>query len=372
MAKQNILHICLSHGWGGLEMYPLRIGKEFLNQGYNVYGLCLANSRVAEGMKEAKIDTFEVENKNNLLLQLPKLNRWLKENRVDVIHCHKSGDVVVAALLDVLSSRKIIFTEHMGVTRPKKDLYHRWVYSHVDQVLSISDETYKRNVNALPVPLNKIQRLWLGTEMYTPIESKEEIKAIKKELSVPVDADVVGVTGRIARGKGQGELLDAFISLEHKYPNLHLLIVGGLTVKQGSEDEFVAQLQATVKEHNLENRVHFSGFRSDTKRMYAAMDIVCLPCHHEAFGLTVIEAMAAKKAIVGANTGALPEILEDTAQLCSPLLPNEIAGAIEFYLNNPQARQKAAEKAYARATDEFSMQTHINKLSSIYSIISND
>lgn len=372
MAKQNILHICLSHGWGGLEMYPLRIGKEFLNKGHNVYGLCLANSRVAEGMQEAGINTFEVENKKHLLFQLIKLNRWLKENSIDVIHCHKSGDVVIAALLDTFSSRKTIFTEHMGVTRPKKDLYHRWVYSHVDQVISISDETYNRNIKALPVPLNKIQRLWLGTEMYTPIESKEEIKTIKEDLSIPINAEVVGVTGRIARGKGQGELLSAFISLEQQYPNLHLLIVGGLTVEQGSENEFVTQLQTTVKEHNLEHRVHFSGFRSDTKRMYAAMDIVCLPCHHEAFGLTVIEAMAAKKAIVGANTGALPEILEDTAQLCNPLAPNEIADSIEHYINNPQVRHQTAEKAYTRATNEFSMQAHINKLSSIYSMTNNN
>ena len=40
------------------------------------------------------------------------------------------------------------------------------------------------------------------------------------------------------------------------------------------------------------------------------MDIVCLPNHNEAFDLTAIEAMASKKAIVGADTGNASEILQ--------------------------------------------------------------
>lgn len=36
--KPAILHICLSTGWGGLEMYPSRMGKEFIDKGYRVFG----------------------------------------------------------------------------------------------------------------------------------------------------------------------------------------------------------------------------------------------------------------------------------------------------------------------------------------------
>ena len=165
MSNQAVLHICLSKGWGGLEMYPIRTGGQFREKGWKVLGLCLKGSRVAQGMREQGIETYEVESKFASFRQLNRIHQWLQKNGVNLIHCHKSGDLVVAALLDTLSSYRIIFTEHMGVTRPKKDMYHRWVYSHVDQVLSISEATKKRNLKALPVPAEKIQRLWLGTEI---------------------------------------------------------------------------------------------------------------------------------------------------------------------------------------------------------------
>ncbi len=47
----NILHICLSHGFGGLEMYPLRVGKEMKALGHQVFGLAFQGSEIAEVMQ---------------------------------------------------------------------------------------------------------------------------------------------------------------------------------------------------------------------------------------------------------------------------------------------------------------------------------
>lgn len=51
--------------------------------------------------------------------------------------------------------------------------------------------------------------------------------------------------------------------------------------------------------------------------MLSLMDIVCIPSYNEAFGLTVIKAMAAGNAIIGANTGAIPEVLGDAGLFIS-------------------------------------------------------
>lgn len=363
-----VLHICLSPGWGGLEMYPIRVGKEFLEQGNKVYGLCIAGSQVAKGMREAGVETFEVSSKQALILsQIPKLNKWLKQRNVNIVHCHKSGDILVSALLSLLTKRTTFFTEHMGVTRPKTDLYHKWAYSHIDQVFSISDETYQRNLKALPVPAEKITRFWLGTDIpVTPIESADEILAIKQDLGLNPESKIIGNVGRLCSGKGQMELLEAFALISDSHPNSELLLVGGLDVADGSDNNFVGQIKARIAELSLTHRVHLAGFRQDTNRMLAVMDVVCLPNHNEAFGLTAIEAMAAKKAIVGANTGALPEILEPVALLCNPLAPSEIAAQIVAYLDNVGLQKKNEDLAYLRAKTEFSMPAHIDKLRQFY------
>ena len=368
MTKQAILHICLSEGWGGLEMYPIRTGKEFIKHGYHVYGLCTSGSQVAKGMQEAGIEVFEVRSKGQLISsQLIKLNRWLQNRDVQIIHCHKSGDILVSALLSLLTKRKAFFTEHMGVTRPKKDLYHKWVYCHLNRVFSISNETYHRNIKALPVPKSKLERLWLGTDIpLNPIEDTDTISLIKDELGLPQESIVIGNVGRVCAGKGQMELLEAFALINKKYPTLELLLVGGLSHSDGSDSNFVDKLKTRINDLNLDHRVHLIGFRKDTERMLAVMDIVCLPNHNEAFGLTAIESMAAKKAIIGANTGAIPEILGTVALLTNPLSPQDIAQKIEIYLNSPELILENSVSAYLRAQSEFSSQNHVDKLIQYY------
>ncbi|WP_338062871.1 glycosyltransferase family 4 protein [Vibrio tetraodonis] len=368
MSKSSILHICLSQGWGGLEMYPIRIGSEFLKRGYRVYGLCIKGTRVAKGMQESGIETFEINSKKSLFSnQFLLLSRWLKERDVRIIHSHKSGDVLISALLDLLSKRYSFFTEHMGVTKPKKDIFHQWVYSHLYRVFSISNETYRRNLKALPVEANKINQLWLGTDV--PLQSllsTFDISEIKNELNIPEDSVVIGNVGRICAGKGQAELLEAFSKISTLFSNSHLLLVGGMNVSEGSENDFVASIKKRIKELNLNNRVHLAGFRTDAVRMLSVMDIVCLPNHNEAFGLTAIEAMAAKKAIVGANTGSLPEVLGNAALLCDPFDPNNISQKIEQYLTSSELIQTKSTLAYQRALELFSMDKHITNLETHY------
>ncbi|MEZ8094740.1 glycosyltransferase family 4 protein [Photobacterium swingsii] len=361
-----VLHICLSDGWGGLEMYPIRTGKALLEQNWQVLGLCLKGTRVAQGMKEAGISIFEIDSKWDLFKKITKVNAWLKEHNTTLIHTHKSGDLVFAALLDTIASYRIIFTEHMGVTRPKKDLYHKWVYSHVDKILSISDETKARNLKALPVPADKIQRLWLGTEITPPITDTQLISNIRQELSIPTDAKVIGTLGRIGSGKGQLELLEAFIQLKvnGEHPDVHLLIVGGLSKDEGSNENVVQKLQSLTKQHQLEEFVHFSGFRRDTKNMLAIMDIVALLSHNEAFGLTVIEAMAAGKLILGSNTGAIPEILGDGYPFTvNPHSSTDIASQLKAMTIEPNQYE---DYLLARATKHFSLKQHQYALCNIY------
>ncbi|MBU2896860.1 glycosyltransferase [Vibrio hepatarius] len=351
-------------------MYPIRVGSEFLKRGYKVYGLCIRGTQVAKGMKEHGIDTFEVDSKISLIIkQLFKLNHWLNKRQISIIHSHKSGDIIIPALLTLLTKRCSFFTEHMGVTRPKTDLFHKWVYSHLDRVFSISNETYRRNLKALPLDAGKISQLWLGTDVsLSPTIPADEVAKIKQELSIPNESLVIGNVGRICIGKGQGELLEAFSLLQDTdtYPNLHLLLVGGLDVSEGSENNFVASIKARIQELQFKDRVHLVGYRKDTSRMLAIMDIVCLPNHNEAFGLTAIEAMAAQKAIIGANTGSLPEVLGETALLCTPTDPDSISKQLEKYLTSTTLRDINSNLAHQRALNEFSMEAHISKLTEHY------
>ncbi|EOD77435.1 hypothetical protein D515_03886 [Grimontia indica] len=367
-SKPGILHICLSTGWGGLEMYPSRMGKEFIDKGYRVFGLASENSRVANAMKDAGMDVFTVPKKAALFgPTLFGLNKWLKANNVQIVHCHKSGDILVSALLNILTRRYTLFTEHMGVKRPKKDIYHRWVYRHVDQVLSISNETYQRNIKALPVAESKIERLWLGTyieQKQFSEDNRPHLLADEYELSH--DTTFIGSVGRICDGKGQADLLAGFELIAADYPDAHLVLIGGLNPDEGADEAFSQLLQEKAKASPFSDRVHLAGYCKNVPTLLEEIQIVCLPYWNEAFGLTAIEAMAQHCALVVSNTGALPEILEETGVYCTPKDAESIAVGLKLYLDDESLRASNAANAYQRALEHFSMQGHADKLEQIY------
>ncbi|WP_280539888.1 hypothetical protein [Chromohalobacter sp. 11-W] len=50
--QHKVLHICLSRGWGGLEMYPARIIPELARQGWRAYVLTLEGTRLAQTLAD--------------------------------------------------------------------------------------------------------------------------------------------------------------------------------------------------------------------------------------------------------------------------------------------------------------------------------
>ncbi|MGL5661667.1 MAG: glycosyltransferase, partial [Aeromonas sp.] len=92
------------------------------------------------------------------------------------------------------------------------------------------------------------------------------------------------------------------------------------------------------------------------------MDVVAIPSHNEAFGLTVIEAMAAGKAIVGANTGAIPEVLAGVGLTADPHQATELAAQLRKLLRDSQLRTELGQQARRRAEQVFSMNHHLDAL----------
>ncbi|EWH02809.1 glycosyl transferase family 1 [Halomonas sp. BC04] len=366
------MHICLSDGWGGLEMYPGRIIPELKRQGWEPHGLALAGSSVAASLVEAGIEPLTVPSRGRALLQVGRILAYLKRQGIDVLHCHKSSDLRLGALLATLRpGLKLFFTDHMGVTRAKKDLYHRWAYGRVTGLFAISDATRARNVAAFPLPAERIKRLYLGIdpEPYRPRLSEAECDALRSELGVPVGSVAIGLPGRLTGGKGQDLWLEALGLLRDRHPDLswHGVVIGGLTAAEGSDEDYVSRLRQQVASLGLEAQVHFAGFRSDLPRLFEALDIVCVPSRNEAFGLTVIEAMAAGKAVIGSDSGAIPELLDtSTGRLAGPADATAWSEALAELTGDEVLRQRLGKAACERVQEGFSLAAHVTSLVAEY------
>lgn len=370
--SHKVMHICLSRGWGGLEMYPSRIIPELKRQGWEPHGLALADSRVAASLEEAGVSPLVVSTPSRALLAVARILAYLKSHDIRVLHCHKSGDLRLGALLATLRpGLRLFYTDHMGVTRPKKDPYHRWAYGRVTRLFAISDATRQRNLAAFPLPAARIRRLYLGIDpaAYAPRLSREACEALRRELGTPEGAVAIGLPGRLTPGKGQAVWIEALSRLAESRPDLcwHGVLIGGLTAGEGSNEAYVAALRERVAALGLESRLTFTGFRRDLPRLFEALDVVCVPSRNEAFGLTVIEAMAAGKAVVGADSGAIPELIDaGTGRLAAPEAPAAWAEAMAELIVDADLRRRLGESARRRIRRDFTLAAHVTALTEEY------
>jgi glycosyltransferase involved in cell wall biosynthesis len=163
---------------------------------------------------------------------------------------------------------------------------------------------------------------------------------------------VLGFFARMCREKGLDTLVDAFLQLRQGGSELRLRVGGSC----GPADQrFVDSLRARIETAGLSGEVEFhpNVDRAAKISFLRSLDLFSVPAAYgEAFGLYVIEAMAAGVPVVQPRAGAFAELVEATGGgLVSEPGAKPLAAAIQELLDDP-ARRKALGAAGRRAVFE--------------------
>jgi glycosyltransferase involved in cell wall biosynthesis len=217
--------------------------------------------------------------------------------------------------------------------------------------------------------------------------------SVRRELDLPLDAPVVGFVGKLFPSKGAPDLLRAVPLVLREIPSAHFLIVGGddrprpLPARPtwrggtrrwlgfGQAIDHPRLLRSEADRQGLGSRVHFLGSRHDVPRLLSAMDVVALPSHTEAFGRTVIEAMAVARPVVSvAVEGILDLIRHDENGILIPPPPRaeDLAAALVSLLRDQSHREALGRAARASVVDRFSAERHAEAIMAIYEELGGD
>jgi glycosyltransferase involved in cell wall biosynthesis len=124
---------------------------------------------------------------------------------------------------------------------------------------------------------------------------------VRHELGLRTDATLLCSVGRLVHDKGHVYLVRAMKPLRDRWPNLHLVLVG-----EGPED---SRIVTEAEEHDLGDRVHLLGFRSDVVGIMKGTDVFCLPSLEEGMPVTVLEAMACTRPVIAADVGGVANLI---------------------------------------------------------------
>jgi glycosyltransferase involved in cell wall biosynthesis len=176
----------------------------------------------------------------------------------------------------------------------------------------------------------------------------DEARRIRRQLGVGPDAVVIGVVGRLHRGKAVDLILRGVARLRESGRDVRGLIVG-----EGPDAE---ALHGLARELRVQDFVTFTGFRDDATPLMAAMDIFVSASLRETGPLTVLEAMALGRAVISSRVGLAPEAIADgTNGLIVP--PGDLAAlvtAMESLVADPPLRWTFGERGRAVVVDRFS------------------
>ena len=134
------------------------------------------------------------------------------------------------------------------------------------------------------------------------------------------------------------------------------------------EGELRPALERLIKERHLEKHVFLAGFRPDVMSLHKAFDIFVMSSVTEGLGTSLLDAMAAGKAIVATRTGGIPEVVVDgeTGFLVPPRDDRAMAEAIVTLLKDSARSAQMGAAGLARAQSMFSAERMLKETLRVY------
>jgi len=192
---------------------------------------------------------------------------------------------------------------------------------------------------------------------------------LRAEFGFKPDARIAIVIGRIMRRKGLDIFIQAMAQVVQQLPQAHGLIVGD---DDSAESGLTEELQALSQQLGITDHIHFTGHRTDAPRLLLASDLLCfVPTQPEPFGRTLIEGMAAGLPVIGARSGAIPDIVSEneTGLLVPPADVDAQANAILQLLAQPEKAQAMGEAGKRLAAAKYSIEHQINRFTELYDLV---
>ena len=291
---------------GGIETFYWEVSKELNDRGIDV-DLITAKGEFIK-YSELSIHQFDYTPRDKILDLGHRFRKWgervsffknaysyLKTQKYDYLLIRKPLDFFVAYFMKRINPNlKVIFISG------GEDFYgfDKFFSKYVDFMFAVSRDNakiiqkrYNRDVKVLHNGVNtKLFRF-----------DKEERDKFRKKYNLENKKVLISI-GRIVGWKGYQLVIEALQEMK----DLHYILIGN--------GEYIDTLKNLVKKYKLENRVLFLG-SIENKSLYKYLsmsDVFIQPSiGHEAFGITIVEAMACGLPVVASRNGGIIDIVKD-------------------------------------------------------------
>jgi glycosyltransferase involved in cell wall biosynthesis len=246
---------------------------------------------------------------------------------------------------------------HKNVFNPKTYSQSMWAMQNSSWLTFVSRELERRAHILAPCTKERTSAFW---NSIVPLD----FDALEKpQVNGDIKGTVIGTSGNFRHKKGVEYLIQACAELAPKL-ELTLLLVGDFVAKEKDYwHNFIAR-------SGMEDRIVVTGrvSREEVLAYHHIVDIFAIPSLRDGCPNAMMEAMLARKAVVGSSVDAIGEILNDreTGLVVRPGSTDDLVRAIRELAENPDLRTRLGEAAREQALRDLAPEREQNNWLEVY------
>jgi glycosyltransferase involved in cell wall biosynthesis len=355
---KRIAFIVTSLNSGGVENYLLRFLK--YSEGKIVPFVICKGDQFGElfndykNIKNIKLSNIEIGYIN--FMSLYRFYDFLKQNRIDAI-CDFTGNfaglpLFIATIANI--HNRIAF--YRGSTNHFKEDKFRLAYNNLvkkmvernaTSILSNSQAALNFFFPNRNITDSKYQVIPNG------IDSNDfcgEVINLRNELSIPVDAFVIGHVGRYNVAKNHDTIVEVAIRLCSSNTDIYFIFCG-----KGVDEN----LREVVSQARLERQIKLLGYRSDVNKVLNTIDVFYFPSLTEGQPNALIEAMVIGLPFVASNIDPILETVPSNLQK-QLVAPKDADSAVSKLLDIYHSQNTSKYTCAEWAKEKYSAQSCFN------------
>lgn len=225
-------------------------------------------------------------------------------------------------------------------------LKERAYFGNIDSMCAGNREAEKiLRLHGFKKPILVQQENGADERIWYPVKANKE-KAGRQEQVL-----LVGYVGALLPEKAVSDLAKALIRLDADWT---WTIVGDGNMR--------AEIASILSSAGALERARFMGYRprGQIPALMRAMDVLVLPSRttptwKEQFGLVLAEAMLSGVAVIGSDSGAIPEVIGDTGLVFPEGDVDALAACLQRIKDKPVLRRELAERGRRLALEKYSV-----------------
>ncbi len=294
-----------------------------------------------------------------------KISKFIDENEIDLIHAHGSRAQSNVFWSARKKGKPLIYTVHgwsfhadQNVLAQKaRIISEKFMVNMADMVINVSMTNQQTGLKKIGKYNNRVINNGIDLNKFS---SKVSASKLKVTLKIPKGRIVVGCIMRMTKQKNPMGMLTAFRQANQQVDNLHLLLVG--------DGELMPQIIAYINKYRLESIVTLTGNRKDIPQLLSVIDIYCLPSLWEGLPLSLLEAMAMRKAIIATRVDGTKELIQEGVNglMIEPNDTKALAEKVVFLSKRKEIRTEYGRLAESLIVRDYSVNKMVKEIEGVY------